>query len=1526
MKRTWKQNWRSVISMVVGLALLLGGLPVFRAEATPATFDWTLAPGQVKANKTVTAVAGQPDTFDVTLEAAGKKPDPKGEINNLDVVLIIDSSASMVQGEGTNPPARDRLAKAKVAAKAMAQDLLRADAKGENRIAVFSFNLRTEVETAFTRDLDEAKSAIGKIEPEYWTNIQNALVKAETFLNDSSNQDDRDAVPVVVLLSDGAPSAYYHGLLTNPVEGKAATGKPTSFTPNSEWNWYEWIENWGGKDEKWEEVSKDGEKKTAEERAAYWTIRQAARLKASVPNLKIYTIGLGIEESKAAKITLNPGGDETGTYHFEHLNKSKQYVGQQDNQGYSSSWPISNDNRYQYFLSTQATALKPNDGWQVGGLDPNPRGPLENFDGYEYNDKYYNSPSTDDLAQIFKDIVGEITQPEALASSVVITDEIGDGFELAENILQRTDGTTVNGGNKGNNGTVTWTIPKENLPMQEHDADVAATPVSLTFKVRLKDGLDGSVGEGEDGKKIFNTNKSAKYEFKPASNNTHYDTEEKITQSLDGNASVTLGIGLTKTASAKSVTAGTPVTYTLTATNYSSIPLKSITFTDDMLNGATINGERHNSNTLTLDQPLAAGAEAVVTYKAIPAFLEGKHKNTATVSGSYGKDIITANAEATVSETVLNAAIGITKTATPEVPSGSTGDVPNVQFNGWVTYKLNITNNGAVPLNNISVKDDMFKWVDEWKSGGTYNKQTNRLEIPNALEVDRSTEVVYRVLFDSAGSTGLRPNTATVYASAGEGSTVENTATASVYVLTPPKLSVEKSVALWDGTLDVPSDAAFVKALRIKNPIIAPEVPADLALMRGAAVTVNPAEELARLDAVVKQAADQVEALEQSLAEKQAELQRLEASDLTLLNQRVRDAQGVLQAAETDYESAKSDLDALRNPSPLPEPVEPVVDNGGAAIAVASVGGVNEDEEDDDPLGVDNINNGDGTGDADGDDGSTDDESMRQAEAAYEAAVKAVLDAEKALADAELALEGAQDNDDAINRLMDEIGDENNGLIKELADAKQALSDAIEDLEAYITNNNLGDIDNANNSVIFKVVLYNHGQTTGIIFWTDVINDVEMDWYILWDGKLEPITLFENAWQNSSIYGGQAYTLYAVAKDLQPNTTYVNRLAMFLDEGLSNLLDQDTATVIVGNEPAPAFSVVKTAREHSVWEGDKATFDITVTNSGDAAGTFTLVDTFDGNIVTIEGDTGDVNLSPGESKKFVYETSGLIVTGDNGYQDYTNIVKVLSNGSEVGTSQDTVRVYKRIADLRITKDVWDGATASWADNTSMQLSNGMASAKFRIVVENKGMKNEEFVLADVLNSLGIKLPEVGGAVSYQFADLTQDAIETGYMLPKLTGKLNFEVTVTFAVPGTYRNTVSILQGENTAGSATATVNVEAEPVIPPPTTPPTTTPTEPTPPAIIPYTPSPSPTPGPSLPPEEVIEDEDVPLGQLPTESPAPAQADETIEEAAIPFAHPKTGERTSGVSVWMLAGAVVMFAVSAVLWHLDSKRAGKRK
>ncbi|HIC89642.1 MAG TPA: DNRLRE domain-containing protein, partial [Anaerolineae bacterium] len=199
-------------------------LEVCYHEGTPTPTPTPSNPPHLETDKDAMPLP-ECQTAEVHLQVMGAG-DPVTERRPLDVMIVLDRSGSMDDAGGTPPqPITD----AKNAAKHLVDEL----DSSIDRVGLVSYADWATLDAGLTDDFQSVKNAIDALSTGGYTNIGDAVFKAQEEL---SNNGRPQAVPVIVLLSDGVANRSHAGdscdtwpstptACTNDAINQAATAK-----------------------------------------------------------------------------------------------------------------------------------------------------------------------------------------------------------------------------------------------------------------------------------------------------------------------------------------------------------------------------------------------------------------------------------------------------------------------------------------------------------------------------------------------------------------------------------------------------------------------------------------------------------------------------------------------------------------------------------------------------------------------------------------------------------------------------------------------------------------------------------------------------------------------------------------------------------------------------------------------------------------------------------------------------------------------------------------------------------------------------------------------------------------------------------------------------------------------------------------------------------------------------------------------------------------------------------------------------
>lgn len=217
---------------------------------------------------------------------------------------------------------------------------------------------------------------------------------------------------------------------------------------------------------------------------------------------------------------------------------------------------------------------------------------------------------------------------------------------------------------------------------------------------------------------------------------------------------------ITKTADLTTVTAGSPVNYTVTVTNTGETAYAPASFSDSLLTGvlddatyaggavATSGSVQYTNNTLAWSGSLGLGATATISYSVttrFPATGDRSLVNTVLSSspGSNCGDGSDARCRSTVA--VIIPALTLAKTA----------DTTAVVAGGTVHYTISATNTGAADYPDASISDSLVGVLDDGAyaqdavtSRGTLSYANSSLSWTGPLPIGATVLITYSVTVD----------------------------------------------------------------------------------------------------------------------------------------------------------------------------------------------------------------------------------------------------------------------------------------------------------------------------------------------------------------------------------------------------------------------------------------------------------------------------------------------------------------------------------------------------------------------------------------------------------------------------------------------------------------------------------------------------------------------------------------------------------------------------------------------------------
>ncbi|NLO47920.1 MAG: VWA domain-containing protein, partial [Clostridiales bacterium] len=467
-----KKRMNKAIALMLALVLVLASAPLSAAakqedfdiqskgivENVPARLPADLSDGEIFTYSSVTSEPLPSTDFIVNLSALGQQyVTTTTTVQRFNIVMLLDVSNSMEGSRMTNM----------VNAANGAIDTLYGNG---NKISIITFATETQVDRALSeKDLqlkqsgssntggavDSIRISLRSNSSYGGTNIQAGLIAAYNVLN---NANDDEAIPVIILLSDGAPTYYYSDI----------DGMRTGSTGRS------------------------GNGTTSDTNYAACTIAQAAYLKAIMDDLEIYTIPFSLSTSDSmydeAAATMNPSdaniaklngfnqrwNQALGTVSASNAALMQRYY---PNGAYSASNSSASLSEALTKIITDMNFNTPIDETKVNNV-------LDDASflwmKYQIGTGYYLKNNT-----LTVTLNGNSYPLEKIGNEFIYNTPVSDP-NYNEKLLRLS--VTVS-----DTGLMTWKIPAKVLPCNtpEGESQVLATPIALTFRVSFNMDMEG---------------------------------------------------------------------------------------------------------------------------------------------------------------------------------------------------------------------------------------------------------------------------------------------------------------------------------------------------------------------------------------------------------------------------------------------------------------------------------------------------------------------------------------------------------------------------------------------------------------------------------------------------------------------------------------------------------------------------------------------------------------------------------------------------------------------------------------------------------------------------------------------------------------------------------------------------------------------------------------------------------------------------------------------------------------------------
>lgn len=714
-----------------------------------------LSDGQVWVTRTASSEQFLP-TAAVTLSAIGQAYNaPETNLVPNNVVFVLDVSTSMQ----TNDKATTMAISANAAMEALCIN--------GNKLAVVTFGEQASVQRALSTDAftltttDETGDDIINVYPKtsVGTNVQAGLNQAYKILQDAKNAGD-DASPIIILLTDGAPTYYYESVSTSNVTTSDRKGSGSSTDNNH--------------------IGR--------------TIIQAAYLKVLMPDLRIYTIGFDTAGNASANVTLNPTPENITAY-GNNLSSSLT--------SFKNSVPSASRAAINYNYASGAYNASNSTSSLNSALNAIVRGIRVSKPVLESKDNPTDTTLTDESYVTLKDKIG---QNFVLGSNVTVS-YMGASYPFTYNSStgKITYNTAINdvGYNpemarlvitySTSSRTLTWKIPGNTLPCKDPGGTGNVQPISLTYNIALE---GENLTEG-----VYNTSSSFTVDFTPSPDNPCYSDQDVLSKDTYTNTNqatyyTALFPSGTDSGSRQLWTLGTGSS--LAGMTYRQFPTNAATYRN--LTPAYINVTLDNGTVLKMTpiEDLTASAKFYTSNMTnVDAY--SVSSNTFKIGSTYYND-----ADVTAIEYVRNGVYNIT-----------------VTYNGGkyslVFPSVSISNRQTTSKYTLNFKKASGS---ELQQGFVYDANLNRI----TLKLDSSSQaLIFRETVSSSTTTLINANAAAnEYTIKQTTINADGTQTLTVYLLTSSSITKTVSTVVPSG--DVSNSGETSGSMIVKSNAIIGEI------------------------------------------------------------------------------------------------------------------------------------------------------------------------------------------------------------------------------------------------------------------------------------------------------------------------------------------------------------------------------------------------------------------------------------------------------------------------------------------------------------------------------------------------------------------------------------------------------------------------------------------------------------------------------------------------------------------------------
>jgi len=448
--------------------------------------------------------------------------------------------------------------------------------------------------------------------------------------------------------------------------------------------------------------------------------------------------------------------------------------------------------------------------------------PSDTQAGFETNTVSVDSdePDPDGGDNSASDTNQVLTSADLRIEKIDLADPILAGYQITYQITVYNDGPS-----DADNVSVSDTLPAgvTLISTSGCSEDTSGVPTCSLGTIVVNDNASYTIVVEVDATSagtITNSATASSDETDPNSNNNTATEDTFIANPAISIDKVTNG------ADGSEILAGSPVTWTYTVANEGNVPLSNVSVSDSDLGAISgpVSGDDNNDGILDLTETWV--------YEATGTAQAGDYANTGLASGDYTDDhnnSETANDSDDSSYFGGDPAISILKTFTEDSVIAGNAAIP---FNVTSSFTLSVTNEGNVPLSDVSISDLVDDHLEVTGVSVTLTAagsvdcsasagQSVSCIIPT-LAVDESAEITVNFKVDASEPEDLGvSNTADVEGDYTDDhnntETVTDTSTDTIDILTEIELSILKTfyrydddgIRVEDGTIEQGTNGFF---------------------------------------------------------------------------------------------------------------------------------------------------------------------------------------------------------------------------------------------------------------------------------------------------------------------------------------------------------------------------------------------------------------------------------------------------------------------------------------------------------------------------------------------------------------------------------------------------------------------------------------------------------------------------------------------------------------------------------------------